>query len=55
MLWTRTFARLFAPIAMIALAACATPFRPSHADRNGMPLMAPSGKCRGSTAGAPLR
>ena len=42
MLWTRTFARLFAPIAMIALAACATPFKADVARFQQMP--APNGE-----------
>jgi len=42
MSWTRTFAKLFAPVAMLALAACATPFKADVSRFQQMP--APNGE-----------
>lgn len=42
MSWTRTFARLFAPIALLALSACATPFKADVSRFQQMP--APNGE-----------
>ncbi len=42
MSWTRTFAKLFAPVAMLALSACATPFKADVSRFQQMP--APNGE-----------